>query len=115
MDPVELGAAGLSGTLAGEVALAYDDPVNPFLHRYHPMFDNKNGQFEAYDGPVESRNVVRRLSLAVSEETAGLENPDEAVSGTYEERLEGLRAQEILVRGAFRLEKVLAGVGLVAE
>ena len=32
-----------------------------------------------------------------------------AVSGSYQEKLAGLRAQEILVQGTFSLEKVMDG------
>jgi hypothetical protein len=112
MAPLSVGTNGLAGALSGTVKLAYDDPVNPFLHRYHPLFDNKNGQFEPYDGPVESRNVSRKITLAVAE-ADGLEDGDRTVSGTYEEKLTGLRAQEIFVKGAFRLEKVVEDAGLV--
>ena len=108
MAPLSVGTNGLAGSLTGTVKLAYDDPVNPFLHRYHPLFDNKNGQFEPYDGPVESRNVSRKITLAVAE-AEGLEDRDRTVSGTYEEKLTGLRAQAIFVKGAFRLEKVAEG------
>lgn len=110
MAPLALGTNGFAtnAPLSGTVELAYDDPVNPFLHRYHPMFDNKNGQFEPYDGPVESRDVTRKITLAVAE-AEGLEDADRTVSGTYEEKLTGLRAQSISVRGAFRLEKVVEG------
>ena len=120
MAPLVLGTNGLAGALAGTVELAYDDPVNPFLHRYHPMFDNKNGQFEPYDGPVESRNVSRTISLNVGEAGDGGDGGDggdvdvmadasRAVSGSYQEKLAGLRAQEILVQGTFSLEKVMDG------
>lgn len=116
MPPLPLGTNGLSGTMTNSLPLAYDNPVNPFLHRYHPLFDNKNGQFEPYDGPVESRDVTRAISLTVSPpDASSLANPDTAVSGTYAETLTGLRAQPILVQGAFRLEKVLSEAGLVAE
>lgn len=114
MAPLGVGTNGLTGTLSGTVKLKYDDPVNPFLHRYHPMFDNKNGQFTAYDGPVESRNVTRKLTLKVAAaDEASLEDASVAVTGMYKEKLTGLRAQEIVVRGTFRAEKVVAGAELV--
>ena len=120
MAPLSIGTNGLAGTLSGTVKLAYDDPVNPFLHRYHPLFDNKNGQFEPYDGPVESRNVSRKITLKVGvegddggeENEGGVDLPADAsttVTGSYQEKLVGLRAQEILVKGTFRLVKVLEG------
>lgn len=120
MAPLALGTNGLAGTLSGTVKLAYDDPVNPFLHRYHPMFDNKNGQFEAYNEPVESRNVSRKITLKVGDDGDEGDDGDgggvdvtadasKAVAGTYQEKLTGLRAQEILVKGTFALEKVMEG------
>lgn len=123
MAPLALGTNGLSGTLSGTVALAFDDPVNPFLHQYHPMFDNKNAKFEAYNKPVESRNVSRKITLVVGGDGDGGDDGDsgdgesvdvtadnsKAVAGTYQEKLTGLRAQEILVKGTFALEKVLEG------
>lgn len=120
MAPLAIGTNGLAGALSGTVKLAYDDPVNPFLHRYHPLFDNKNGQFEPYDGPVESRNVSRKITLKVGvegddsgeENEGGVDLPEDAsttVTGSYQEKLVGLRAQEILVKGTFRLVKVLEG------
>ncbi len=114
MAPLALGTNGLAGALSGTVELAYDDPVNPFLHRYHPLFDNKDGQFQPYDGPVESRSVVRKISLRVAgsgDEGDGDVTADgaRAVQGTYEETLTGLRAQEIRVAGSFALEKVVEG------
>ena len=122
MAPMALGTGtnGLSGTMTGTVALAYDDPVNPFLHRYHPLFDNKNGQFEPYEGPVESRDVTREITMVAGADDAAEEGVDvlsdssSEVSGTYQEKLTGLRADEIVVKGRFQLEKVVAGVELVA-
>ncbi len=122
MAPLGLGSGtnGLSGTLSGTVKLAYDNPVNPFLHRYHPLFDNKNGQFESYDGPVESKDVTRAISMEVEEEAESEDGGDSladsssAVSGTYQETLTGLRADDIVVKGRFALEKVVAGAELVA-
>ncbi|MBR6023253.1 MAG: hypothetical protein IK066_12640 [Kiritimatiellae bacterium] len=111
MAPLLLGTNGLSGTLSGTVKLAYDNPVNPFLHRYHPLFDNKDGQFKPYPGPVESRNVSRKITLLPAA-PEGLEDSDQTVSGTYEEQLTGLRAQTIRVKGTFRLDKVLADAEL---
>jgi len=114
MAPLAIGTNGLSGALGGTVELAFDDPVNPFFHRYHPLFDNKNGQFETYGEAVESRSVSREISLEVGEAGAeALANADAAVSGVYAERLSGLRAQEIAVEGTFRLEKALGGAALV--
>lgn len=117
MAPLAIGTNGLSGSLSGTVQLAYDDPVNPFLHQYHPMFDNKNAKFEAYNKPVESRNVSRKITLVVGDggDDGDGESVDvtadlsRSVAGTYQEKLTGLRAQAILVKGTFSLEKVVKG------
>ena len=53
--------------------------------------------------------------MAVGAETEGLKTTDEAVGGSYEETLTGLRAQEIVVKGTFRLEKVVKGAELVVQ
>lgn len=100
--------AGLTGTLSGTVALPYDDPVNPFLHRYHPMFDNKDGTFRGYTNAVETRSVWRDVSLVCDTNAAALSGPATIVRGTYAETLRGLRAQNILVQGTFVLQKILA-------
>ena len=117
MAPLTLGTNGFATNgISGTVKLAYDDPTNPFLHRYHPLFDNKNGQFEPYDGPVESRDVTRKIELVPeAADAAALEDPDTSVGGTYRETLTGLRAQKIVASGRFRLEKAVDGAALVEK
>ena len=51
--------------LMGRVNLDYDDPVNPFKHRYHPDHDNLDEQFSTNKlaAGKESYNVARDVLL----------------------------------------------------
>ena len=39
--------------------IGFSDPTNPFLHRYHPMHDNKDWDFVPYTNAVEVPNITR--------------------------------------------------------
>lgn len=98
-----------TNVLTGTLTTAFDDPTNPFLHRYHPQHDNRNARFEPYDGPVETRTIVRDLSLTFQSPTNSLANPYYGVdykTGTYQETLTGLRAQPLCVQGVFTLQRI---------
>lgn len=108
MAPVIL-SGSFSNALTGTLTVAFDAPTNPFLHRYHPMHDNKNWDFEAYTNAVETRTIVRDLTLSFDAITNTSTNPYYGVDrlgGVYQETLAGLRADPILVRGAFSLQRI---------
>lgn len=108
MAPVGL-TGSFSNALTGTVTVAFDAPTNPFLHRYHPMHDNKNWDFEAYTNAVETRTIERNLTLTFHAVTNTAANPYYGVdqfSGVYQETLTGLRAQPVLVQGAFSLQRI---------
>ncbi|HOY60850.1 MAG TPA: hypothetical protein PK640_22230, partial [Verrucomicrobiota bacterium] len=108
MAPVAL-TGSFSNALTGTVTVAFDAPSNPFLHRYHPMHDNKNWDFESYTNAVETRTIARNFTLTFDAVTNTSANPYYGVdqfSGMYQEELTGLRAQPVLVRGAFSLERI---------
>ncbi len=97
------------GVLTGTVTVGANDPVNPFLHRYHPMHDNKNWQFQTYADPIETRSVERSLTFRFNSATNTSADSFwgvDAVSGTYQEALSGLRAQTIHVQGVFTLQRI---------
>lgn len=99
----------LSNNLGGSVVVRFDDPVNPFLHRYHPMHDNKDWSFRPYTNAVETRTIQRDITLVFSPATNAPANPlwgVDAVSGTYRETLSGLRAQTLRVQGEFTLQRI---------
>ena len=91
------------------VNVNYDDPCNPFLHRYHPMHDNLDWDWQPYAGPVETRSILRGVSLSFNVVTNASVNPYygvDIVSGDYEETLSGLRDQQIVTRGVFSLQRI---------
>jgi hypothetical protein len=101
----------LEGTLytalTGTVTLAFDDPVNPFLHRYHPMHDNKDWDFVPYTNAVETYTVERSIELeAITITNSAHPAAVDTAAGIYRETLSGLRAQDIKVEGAFYLKRI---------
>jgi hypothetical protein len=108
MRPVML-TGQFTNALTGVVEVGCDQPSNPFLHRYHPAHDNRNWDWEPYEGPVETRQIARELSLSFTAPTNTAANPyygADVVSGGYQETLTGLRAQPIVVRGVFTLQRI---------
>lgn len=104
---------GLTNLLGCVVTTGYDDPTNPFLHKYHPLHDNKDWDFNLYSNAVETfvieRDIV--LDLTGASFTNGVPHPywgiDE-IGGIYQETVLGVRQQPIFVRGVFTLERVCA-------
>jgi hypothetical protein len=108
MPPVPL-AGSLTNALTGTVTVRFDDPTNPFLHRYHPMHDNQDWDFRAYTNAVETRTILRDLTLTFNAVTNGSANPyygADNLGGVYQETLSGLRAQAIHSEGAFSLQRI---------
>jgi hypothetical protein len=108
MAPMPL-TGNFTNTLTGSVTIRFDDPVNPFLHRYHPLHDNKDWDFKPYANAVESRTIVRDLTLQFLPATNAAPNPMwgvGGVSGIYQETIIGLRAQPIRLQGGFALQRL---------
>ncbi len=108
MAPVPL-EGSFTNALAGTVTVRFDDPTNPFLHRYHPMHDNQDWDFQAYTNAVETRTLVRAIVLGFNAATNATANPFYGVDtamGTYRETVTGLRAQAIHSEGAFALQRI---------
>jgi hypothetical protein len=97
-------------SIEGEVILPYNDPLNPFFHRYHPDHDNLDFNFEEYTGnpEQESFTVTRILRLDFSaEDPEGLAIAgwgDTQIGGTYLETIAGIHKDELRVEGIFRLQ-----------
>jgi hypothetical protein len=115
MDPVPLaGIFGGTNVLDCTVELPFDDPVNPFVHRYHPMHDNLEYDNDGSASPLgegaESSTINRAMQFAFDETDPehGAGNPRWGVSelgGTFTETVSGLN-KTIYVEGQFRLEKI---------
>jgi len=88
--------------------LDYQDPLNPFVHRYHPDHDNLNESYTSLLAPgTEAPTVTRMISL---EFTA--DDPDRLqiagwgssqLGGIYRETVQGLHKAPLYVEGTFRI------------
>lgn len=113
MEPVALtGSFGGTNVLSGVVAVAYDDKVNPFLHRYNPDHDNldyRNGTAIRLNEGVESYTVTRQFRLEFQRLDSAGDTPSSRGltlrGGAYRETVYGLHAP-INVEGTFALSKV---------
>jgi hypothetical protein len=108
MPPVAL-TGSFSNALTGGVTIPFDAPTNPFLHRYHPMHDNRDWDFNAYTNAVETRTISRDVALtfnAVTNASTSSYHGVDRMGGIYRETLSGLRAQPVLVRGGFALQRI---------
>jgi hypothetical protein len=108
MSPVPM-SGNLTNELGGTVNIGFGDPTNPFLHRYHPMHDNKDWDFVAYTNAVEVPNITREITMDFTTVTNATADPIwgvDAVAGTYTETLLGLRAQPIVMTGPFALQRI---------
>jgi len=103
--------SGLTNLLCGTVTTRFDDPTNPFLHKYHPLHDNMDWDFQPYATNVETFTIQRDITLDLTGNifTNGAPDPywgiDE-IGGVYEESVQGVRQQPIFVKGSFYLQRV---------
>jgi hypothetical protein len=111
-DPIPLVGTGEFGqnTLTAQVAMAHNDPLNPFVHRYHPDHNNLDERFEQPLPPgIESFAITRDVSLLFSAippddwQLAGW--GDSQLGGTYRETLHGVHQRPIRIEGYFRLQR----------
>ncbi len=95
-----------AGRLNCEIPLDYDDPLNPFKHRYHPEHDNQNDRFEArVPEGIESFTVTRRIEIEfTADDPDGLAIAgwgDNQLGGIYRESITGLHSKTIYAAGTF--------------
>lgn len=99
------------GLLACTLSTDYDDPKNPFKHKYHPDHDNLDYDFVTIhpDGR-ESYTIVRNIELTFSEEDPENQDlpgwGDNRMGGVYRESIQGVHRDELMVEGIFRLNHV---------
>lgn len=110
--PLSLTGSFGSGTISGNVHLGYDDPLNPFVHKFHPQHDNLNARFEEGKLPpgVEALAVSRLLSMEFTPT-----RPNQRISpgwgeselgGIYKETITGIHRNPLHVSGTFILRRV---------
>jgi len=130
--PITASAAFAAGQpLSFPITIAANDPLNPFLHKYHPDHDNLDAGFNPIDLDEtlsylwESPEVQRRITLELSDVLpyAGA-TADEAIAldwgganwgGYYREVLHGLHRNDITVKGYFVIRQILTGDQLATQ
>jgi hypothetical protein len=117
--------------LSFPITIAANDPLNPFLHKYHPDHDNLDTKFnplELNSTPSylwESPEVRRRITLELSDVLPYANaTADEAIAldwgganwgGYYREVIQGLHKNAVTVKGYFVIRQVLTGDQLAAQ
>ena len=110
MPPLPLNGS-TTNSLSATFTIGCNDPVNPFLHRYNPLHDNKDWNFHTYSNAVETLDVTRAIQFNFGDgiSSNAVENPfwgSSIKGGAYREILLGLRKQPIVVEGSFLLKRV---------
>jgi hypothetical protein len=102
-----------SNTVACALELPFNDPVNPFVHRFHPQHDNleyRNSVATALGEGEESYTVQRdlRFEFLGTDPETGRADAQWGVTrngGLFREQVQGLN-KTIFVEGTFRVEKL---------
>ena len=100
-----------SNKLDGTISMDYDDPLNPFVHRYHPDHNNMDERYkDMLSEGKESFTFFRAITLeftATDPEQLDLPNWGyDIIGGIYKEKISGVHQNDIYVQGTFRLTKV---------
>ena len=100
----------VGGQLTAVLAIAHDDPSNPFIHTYHPDHDNLDARFEnPLPEGVESHRIDRAVALTVHSEAGTITDPmwgTTLFTGAYSETVAGLHKNPIAVQGIFALRRI---------
>ena len=89
---------------------AYNDPVNPFVHTYHPDHDNLDAKFQPLGNGKESYTVTRTCTFSFTSSP-----PDGStvtgwgttvLGGNYSETLTGLHKNTLTVSGRFAMRRI---------
>ena len=112
------GSVGNDTTLTQTIDIPFDDPTNPFVHKYHPDHDNKSASGSALTAGQESYNVSRAVTFTF------MPSPPEGssitgwgssvIGGNYAETIQGLSKDTlgvgtgdgIQLAGTFKLRRV---------
>jgi len=104
------GTFSIGSSLSCGYTIGFNDPLNPFKHKYHPDHNNLDEEYkniikEAYD---IHRKVIMTFTLEdptnLNLSIAGWRDKD--IGGIYKEEIKGLHKQSIFSEGIFRLHKV---------
>jgi hypothetical protein len=99
---------GFSTFLAASTTLAADDPLNPFLHAFHPDHDCVDA--DGNPTPGECFEINRSFVFSFESEPpdgqSELDWGDSALGGVYTEQVSGLHREPIAAQGRFELRRV---------
>lgn len=102
--------SGLGSNLSCTISIPFDDPANPFVHRYHPDHDNLDARGGALTAGKESYSVSRALGFTfTTAPPAGVSATSwgvNVIGGNYAETISGIHKQAISVAGTFTLRRV---------
>jgi hypothetical protein len=110
-------AGGLPTTCS--VVLDYEDPVNPFKHKYHTDHDNFDMRFmnklpEGKESYTVSRHIALEFTSQDPEDHVSAGWGDTVLGGIYKERIAGIHRNPVHVQGTFRLQH-LSDVGVLND
>jgi len=103
---------GEGGRLTCSVFMDYEDPLNPFKHRFHPDHNNLGEDYStSLAEGVESYSVTRDLTLSfTAQDPSGVARSiagwgDNQVGGIYRETVLGVHKKPLYLLGTFRLHR----------
>jgi hypothetical protein len=110
MPPIQL-SGSFSNSLTGSVTVDCNSPVNPFLHKYNPLHDNRDWDYNQYTNAVETLTVSRLITFDFGQSSSSntVNNPfwgSNLTGGVYHETIFGLRKRAIMVEGEFLLKRI---------
>lgn len=109
--PMTTDDSGGARTYRVNLSTGFDDPLNPFKHKYHPDHDNKNELFTTtLPEGAESYTVTRAVALELSptdlNELVQAGYGDTVITGFYRETIGGVHRDPINVSGIFRMQNI---------
>jgi hypothetical protein len=121
------GTVGNASTLELTIDIPFNDPTNPFVHKYHPDHDNKTAKGAALSAGQESYNISREIkfSFTATPPTDGESSSgwgSSVIGGNYTETIQGLskdtkgvgNGDGIHLRGTFELRRV-SEIGILTD
>jgi hypothetical protein len=121
------GTVGNASTLELTIDIPFNDPTNPFVHKYHPDHDNKTAKGAALSAGQESYNISREIkfSFTANPPTDGESSSgwgSSVIGGNYTETIQGLskdtkgvgNGDGIHLRGTFELRRV-SEIGILTD
>lgn len=104
------GAMSVGSSVTSKISIAYDDPTNPFVHKYHPDHDNLSSTGTRISEGLESYDIIRNCTFQFTAEP-----PDGStvagwgttvLGGIYSETIEGINSKTLSVSGTFAMRRI---------